>query len=229
MSELTQTKQKRSHYLAILSMTCVTLWAVCLMGQDRLVSVYSGYVAATIFVYPFVCCVFDIIAEIYGYKTARKTLWSSLALIYVFAILMSLFSKLPAPIFWAHYTTDFNTAVHPLLRIIIVASVAIIIGQYINIYLISRWYFLTKGKHFILRSIGSTIVGDSITFMLSIWGFFVGSMSWHQIATIVVDELAIMYGMAVLLAFPASVIVSLLKNREPEYQAMSQYNPFTQQ
>ena len=103
---------------------------------------------------------------------------------------------------------------------------AVMIGQYINIYVFSRLRLLVKGRFFGLRSIGSTFIGDTVTFAIALFGDFSGNMGNHAIFVLVIDELIIMYVLAILLAIPASIIVSALKKVEPEYNTGLNFNPF---
>lgn len=218
--------QGYSYYLSLLTMACYAFWAMSMVAQDRLVSLPSGYVTATIFVYPFVCCILDIITEIYGFKIARKTLWACLGFLYLFALIMFLFVRLPSPAFLTGYEGDFNATMHPVLHNFLIAFVAIVVGQYVNIYVMGRLYFLTRGRYFALRSIASSIVGETVILILAIWGFFVGSLTGHEIFMIIINELFILYGMAILLSFPAAIIVSILKKVEPAYSNGFDFNPF---
>ena len=218
--------KKNPRYLSFLSMLAVVLWVMCLVSQDRLISVHLGYICAAVLPYPFLCITFDMIAELYGYRESRRTLWSSLILVYIFVLGIYLFTKLPAPSFWEIRTETFNAAMSPLLRILIFNSIAFITGQYINIYIFSKLRLMLKGRFFGLRSIGSTFIGDTITFAVSLFGDFSGLMTNHSILVLVIAELIIMYLMAIVLAFPASVIVSLLKKTEPDYNTGVTFNPF---
>ena len=218
------TEQPR--YLNILGMTVAALWIICLLSQSRLVALPTGYIAAAVLPYPFFCCILDIIAEVYGYLNARRTLAQALIILYSFALIIFIFDKLPAPTFWAAYTKAFNTTVSPIAREVVIGSIAVLIGQYLNIYFFSKLFLLTKGKFFAIRSISSTILGDSTTFAIALYGDFIGHMPTHKIFTLVMDELIIMYIMAIILAIPSSLIVAKLKRIEPKYDMSIKFNPF---
>ncbi len=216
-------------FLVILNIIATTFMLMCLVLQSRLVSLGSNYICATIFVYPFTVLLLDIIAEIYGYKNARQTLWLVLLSTFIFSLIVTFFTKLPGPIFWHPYLNAFNVAMHPLIRTAFVGFLSILIGQFINIYIISKLKILVKGRFFVLRCIGSSVIGDTVTFVISLFGFFVNKMDLHEIAIITLIELALMYMFAVLLAFPGSIIVRLLKKSEPVhvFNNTIDFNPFS--
>ena len=213
-------KKKISFYLPFLVICCFAFWAACMLAQDRLVLLPIGYVAATIFIYPFVCVLLDIIAEIYGYKIATKTLWSCLAMLFILALVLFSFIHLTPPPYMKTYQHAFNVAFHPVLYNISIAWISIVAGQYINIYIISKLYTLTRGRFFALRSASSSIIGDTVTFVLCIWGFFINDLTYHQIFIITADELFIMFSMAIILSLPATLLVSYLKKKEPGYNEL---------
>ena len=84
----------------------------------------------------------------------------------------------------------------------------------------------TKGKFFAARSAVSTILGDSITFSLALYGDFGGHIPFHKIMILIVDELVFMYLLAIILTAPATIIVSILRKIEPEFNMSVTFNPF---
>lgn len=196
--------------------------------QDRLVSIGPTYVCATVFVYPFTCLTLDIIAEIYGRQAAKNALWLSILSTIIFAVIVTAFTKVPGPFFWKSYTDSYNTAMHSLIRIVAAGTISILIGQIINIYVITKLKIMAGGRYFAFRSMGSSIVGDTVTFALSLVGFFAKKLSAHEIAIITISELAVMYTYALLIAFPGSVIVAIIKKKEHASVQCSNisFNPF---
>lgn len=225
---ISEESKQKPIFLSLLTVLCTTALLIGLTVQDRIISIGSTYAAATIFVYPLTCWILDIVAEIYGYKEARKLLWLIMLANFSFALVVYFITKLPSPHFWMVYTDQFNNAMSPIFRTSVVAILAMIVGQYINIYAISKLRALTKGRFFALRSITSTILGDTVTFALSISGFFVGRMSEHEIFVIIFTELFIMYAYAIVLAPIGNVIVALLRKVEPSlpYYSNVKFNPF---
>jgi uncharacterized integral membrane protein (TIGR00697 family) len=207
-------------------MLAAVLWVICIVSQSRLVSVENGYISAAVIPYPFLCIIFDMVAEVYGYDQARKLLWFSCLLVYLFVLCVYIFSKLPAPNLLHSRIMAYNTTMGPLIRILFFNTISFIIGQYINIYFFSKMRLFFKGNFFGLRSISSTFIGDTITFAVSLFGDFSGLIKDHSIFVLVIDELIIMYVMAIILAPLASVIVTTLKNIEPKFNSGINFNPF---
>lgn len=226
MNELNQIF-KKPRFLSIMSMLTAVLWITCVVSQNRLVSLSTvGYTCAAVIPYPFLCIIFDMIAEIYGYKESRKTLWLAFFSVWLFVLTVYFFTRLPIPTLLSSHSESFNMVMSPLLRILTFNSLAFVLGQYINIYIFSKMRIYFGGRFFGLRSIASTFIGDSITFAISLYGDFAGLIKNHTIFILVIDELIFMYALAIILALPASIIVRLLKKIEPEFNQGISFNPF---
>jgi uncharacterized integral membrane protein (TIGR00697 family) len=222
-------KEKSQRNITSLIMITITLILVCLISQNRLVSLGHSYVCATIFAYPIFSTMFDIIAETYGANLARNTIYQSIAATIIFATLVSLFAKLPAPYFWHLESSQFNSVVFPLLHNVLMGTIAILAGQYINILVISKLKIILKGRFFALRSVGSSITGDTATFIISLFGFFINKMTIHEILVITITELMIMYTSAFILCLPATLAVYFIKKSDgsTEENQGVKFNPFT--
>lgn len=217
--------QQHFKFLLLLAILCATFLHLALLFQSDLVAIHSTYVSATIFVYPFTCIILDIIAEVYGYKLAKQTLWATVVANLTFGLTTTLSTKLPAPNFWLHYDQAYDYAMSPIFRTVFVGLGSIIIGQFINIYAITRLKILVNGRFFMLRSIGSTIVGDTLTVAIALTLNFSSRMPAGNIVTIIINELLIMYTFAIVLSLPANIFIFFLKKIETAITGID-INPF---
>lgn len=209
-------------------MACIVSLLATLTVQNRLFSLGDIYLCEGILVYPFTYFISDIIAEVYGYKLARQVLWCAILSSILFALLIKLGTRLPYPSFWSSYATNFNNAMSPILRTALSGTIGIIAGQFINIYAITKWKILTRGRYFWLRSIGSSILGDVITVSLAIFGIFNNRISMDQILSIIFYELLFMIGFAIILSVPGNIFVYFLKKTEKTdvFDYSTNFNPF---
>lgn len=211
--------------LVLLAILCATFLHLALLFQSDLVALGKTFVSATIFVYPFTCITLDIIAEVYGYRFAKQTLWATVIANLIFGLLAALSAKLPAPSFWTHYDQAYDYAMSPIFRTVFVGLGSIIIGQFINIYVITKLRILVQGRFFALRSIGSTMIGDTLTVIIALSLNFTARMPVGNIITIIVNELLIMYAFAIALSIPANILTFWLKKTEPVLTGVD-FNPF---
>jgi len=223
----TQNKQLPAKFLIVLAILGATFIDVCLSVQNYIVSLGHVYVSAAIFFYPFLCLILDIISEIYGYQIAKYALCIIMLSDFMFGLFTTLVTELPAPNFWSAYTKSFDASMVSNLRLALIGVITITIGQYMNIYFVSKLKILTRGRYFALRSMTSTIVGDTFTIVVALFAFFDHRMSNVNIATIIIAELLMMYLSAAILAYPGSIITYYLKKVvQPYTDTRIDFNPF---
>ena len=178
-------------------------------------------------VFPFTYLFGDVIAEVYGYDTARRIIWLSLLCELCFALVIKGVITLPYPAF-ANYQEAFNLADGGMPRFVVGGIIGNIISSFLNIYLISKWKIMAKGRIFWLRSIVATALSE---LLITIFAVMIGFSSvisvWNQIRVIAWGySLEIFY--AVIFVWPAWGISAFLKNKEgiDSYDYGVNYNPF---
>src|SRR3989339_1238 len=197
---------------------CTLLSLIIIIGliaQYRLVSTGPIYFSATILVYPFVCFILDVIAEVYGYRYAKQSVWISIINLLIYSIVLSIISNLPSPNFFSAYTVNFNFIIHPLLRVTGVFILGVLAGQLVNIYFISKLKLYVNGRFFALRSIFSISLGEITTGLIILFGVFIGKLVVSKILAIFITEFTIMLVASFILAFFGSFFVFWLKKIEP--------------
>lgn len=203
-----------------------------------------GIIPVTILLTAFHFLLIDIIAEVYGYRTARKALYSSIYCVIALNIVVVIIDHLPAPpssyvVSWAPIQDPlaFEYIFSQFYLFTIGHTLGTLIGDNLNIYLLSKWSFLTKGRSFWLRSIGAS----------SIDAFLQASISITIVGWFAIKHMGILYlfkvilisftGKVILIAIlstPAALLCAFLKkiersdtnNLDPAYKTEVYLNPF---
>lgn len=218
----------RFKYLTLITSIIVTVYLVTAVVQNRLVAIGDIDICAAMFVYPFSYLLFDICTEVYGYKITRQILWCCL-LSWIFSgLLITMVIHLPAPNFWKGYSGQFNTVMSPYFRTVLSGIIAVIAGQFINIYMIAKFKVLTRGRFFWLRSVTSCFMGDSITTTFAIFFIFFGRMAFFNIIHIIIYQIIIAIVLQAVCVVPATIMVYFLKKSEniDVYDYSINFNPF---
>src|SRR5262249_16704140 len=114
-----------------------------------------------------------------------------------------------------------------VLRFTIAGSIGYIASAFINVFLVSKWKVILRGKWYILRSIGSTAVGEAVA------TYLVGFMTFYKIIPVSKILLIIttafiyktVYGCIIVL--PTAILVRILKKYEADvYEPKATINPF---
>src|SRR3990167_791499 len=178
-------------------------------------------------VFPFTYLFSDVIAEVYGYDTARRIIWLGLFSELFFALIIKGVIHLPYPEF-ANYQFAFNLVDGSMPRFVIGGILGNIASSFLNVYLISKWKIIAKGRVFWLRSIAATAISELLITIFAVSIGFSSTISvWNQLKVIAGGySLEMFY--AVIFVWPAWGISTFLKRKEgiDSYDYGVNYNPF---
>ena len=154
------TKEKISVPFLLLTV----LFCTCLIASNLLetkilqfgtVSLTAGFI-----VFPISYIINDCIAEVWGFKRTRLVIWLAFSMNFFIAIMGQIAVLLPAAPFWLENEPHFNFVFSLAPRIALASFVAFLIGSFLNAYIMSKMKIASNGKHFSLRAIVSTIIGE---------------------------------------------------------------------
>lgn len=188
------------------------LFNICLVASNLLETkvVQFGSITATagLIVFPISYIINDCIAEIWGFKKARLIIWSGFAMNFLTIGFARLAILLPAAPFWeGEESFEFVFGLAP--RIAFASLIAFLVGSFLNAYIMSKMKIASKGKHFSLRAIVSTLVGESADSLLFFPIAFGG--------LIPINELLIMIGTQAVLKSLYEIIILPVTIRVVKY------------
>lgn len=178
------------------------LFNVCLITanllETKVVQLGSLTVTAGLLVFPVSYIINDCISEVWGFRKAKLVIWSGFAM-NIFVVSLGLVAvALPAASFWEgeeHFNFVFGMAP----RIVVASLTAFLVGSFLNAYVMSRMKLASQGRHFSLRAIVSTVIGETGDSLLFFPIAFGGLIPWQ--------ELLVMMGLQVLLKSLYEVII----------------------
>ncbi|MCD8291463.1 MAG: queuosine precursor transporter [Prevotella sp.] len=160
----------KKQQVSVLFMLFSILFCVCLITANVLETkqILFGPVNITggLLVFPISYIINDCVCEVWGYRKARLLIWTGFAMNFIFVVFGALADVIPGAPYW-HNEDGFHAVFGLAPRIAAASFVAFLVGSFINAYVMSRMKISSKGKHFSLRAIVSTIFGegaDSIVF-----------------------------------------------------------------
>ena len=222
---MTNTNPQAYRFLPLFSMLYITLMLSVAVLSNNIISIGQGITMAGTLIVPFWFGLSDIITEIYGYKIAKRIVWMAFFCHFIFSFLCQIALLFPHPAFW-HGQAGFQEVLGPLLRNTISGFIAYIVSISFNIYLISKWKILLKGKYFWLRSIGASTIGELFFTILAVFMIQYHILPFDQIIRIIITSYSIKVVCSLISAFPANFVVSALKNIEVLPDTNPRFNPF---
>lgn len=193
----------------------------------KLASTPFGIVSASIICFPLTYAISNILTEVYGYALARRAVWVGFSCNLVAVMFVFLVGAMtPAP-FWKDQSAyDAILGLSP--RIVLWSFVAVLVGSFVNDFIVSRLKIVTEGKHMWGRFIGGTAVGEGLDSVLFYTGAFFGVLPFEAI----IAGIGLQWGMKIVyqavltpLTYP---IVNWMKELEGYdwYDHGADYNPF---
>ncbi len=139
-----------------------------------------------VIIFPVIYIVDDVLAEIYGFKKARRVIYLGFVMNLVAVILYNIAILLPAPVYFTE-SVAFQTVLSNSLRVLIASFSAYFFGSLLNAYLMV--YLKEKAeKQLFLRCILSTICGEGLDAIIFITIAFFGTMPLTALLIMIISQ-----------------------------------------
>ena len=161
-----------------LSVSCMVmgiLFSVCLVLSNILAvkqfDIWGFPSTAGLIIFPVSYIINDCIAEVWGFKKARFIIWVAFTVNFFAILLFQVSIALPPADYWQMQEAS-SSVLAQTPRIALASLMAFLCGSFLNAYVMSKMKIMHRGKHFGLRAIASTVVGElADTFIFTTVGF----------------------------------------------------------
>ncbi len=202
---------------------------VCLIASNlfetKLFHVGPVNLTGGVIIFPISYIINDCLAEVWGYRKARLVIWSGFIMDFFVVAVAQIVVALPAAPFWTggeHF--DFIFKMAP--RVVIASLLAFFAGSTVNAWIMSRMKIRSKGRHFSVRAIVSTIGGEGVDSLIFFPIAFFG-IGLNQMLLLMVTQI-FLKTMYEVVALPlTNIVVRRLKKVEclDTYDNDISYNP----
>ncbi len=223
------------YYDLILGAFVAVLLCSNLIGVHKVSSVnlpfYGEYIyGAGVLFFPISYLFGDILTEVYGYARSRKVIWAGFGAM-IFASLMALVvTNLPsAPTMDAERQKAIEMIFGSTPRIVLASLTAFWLGEFVNSFVLAKIKLWMSGKLLFVRTIASTIFGETADSLIFYPIAFYGIWSNEQLISVMIGNYFIKVLWEVLATPFTYWIVGYLKKVEHEdyYDQDTDFNPFS--
>ena len=140
-----------------------------------------------VIVFPISYIMSDVIAEVYGYKAARNTMWMGFGMNLLMVVLFTITILLPAPSYFENQAA-FAIVLGNTPRLLVSGLISYVIGSWANATVLSKMKVARKadgGKGFGTRAVMSTLVGEFTDSLIFIPLAFAGTMPMESWMTMI--------------------------------------------
>ncbi|MCD7973577.1 MAG: queuosine precursor transporter [Candidatus Azobacteroides sp.] len=177
--------------VSALFMVCGILFNVTLLISNilaiKIISVGGITATAGLMVFPITYILNDCIAEVWGFKKARLIIWTGFISNFLAVLFYQLAVAVPAASFWEHQDS-FASILSQTPRVAIGSLLAFLVGSFLNAYVMSRMKVSSGGKHFSVRAIVSTLIGETADSMIFFLVVFVTVLPLSEVMIMVFTQ-----------------------------------------
>ena len=163
----------------------------------------------------------DVLTEVYGFKNARRVIWTGFGALALCALTLGLVRALPGEANWLTYAG--NDAFDAILGgmssfgIVTASLAAYLLGSYSNSVIMAAMKVLSGGKQLWMRTIASTIVGEGVdTVVFVLIATLAGVFPWEAFVSLTLTNYLFKVGVEALFTPVTYRVVNLLKKEENE-------------
>ena len=172
------------------------------------------YFDAGTITFPLAYMLGDVLTEMWGYRTARRTIILAF-LCNVFVVICTQIGVwLPSPDYLDPTAEAYNTVFSYVPRIVIASLTGFLLGELSNAWLMDKIKSKTKGRRLWVRTIGSSIVGyvfDTVPFVLIA---FLGVLTTRDLILMMISQYVMKLAIEALFGTPlAYAAVAYLRKR----------------
>jgi uncharacterized integral membrane protein (TIGR00697 family) len=164
---------KKNIFVFFVALFCVSLVVSNIIAGKLYAAPFGLVLPSAVWLFPMVYILSDIIPEVYGLFMTRKVIWMGFILNAFAVLFFTLTLSLPHPEFWQHQEA-YTTVLGFTPRLLIASLIAYLVGTHANAWVLVKVKLLTNGKFLWMRTISSTIVGETLDSTLFIvvafWG-----------------------------------------------------------
>jgi uncharacterized integral membrane protein (TIGR00697 family) len=131
-------------------------------------------VAAGIVVFPVSYIIGDVLTEVWGFRAARRVIWTGFACNLLAAVAIQLAILLPAASFWGDQAA-YERILGFSWRLLVASFCAFLVGEFTNSAIMARMKVVTEGRWLWSRTISSTVVAEALDSMIFITVAFAGT------------------------------------------------------
>lgn len=222
---------KTREQVSVLFMLFGILFCVCLITANVLETKQMAFGPVTItgglLVFPVSYIINDCVCEVWGFRRARLLIWVGFAMNFLFVMFGALADAIPGAPYWDN-DEGFHAVFGLAPRVAAASFVAFLVGSFINAYVMSRMKLSQGGRHFSVRAVVSTVLGESADSVVFFPLALSGVVPMSQMPSLIISQV-VLKTLYEVLALPLTIrVVALTKRHEGEdvYDNGISYNIF---
>lgn len=218
---------KKYQYYDLIIAAFVSFLLISNIAGTKLIALGPIITDGGAILFPLIYIFGDILTEVYGFKYARRAIWTGFGIMLVAVTSFTIVGSLPAAADY-HDQAAYETVLGFFPRIVLASVLAYLFGSFINSFILAKMKIVARGKSMWQRLIASTFIGqffDTIIFAFVAFGGIIHGMD--MVIYILVGWLFKTTVEIVFLPVTYRIINSLkLREKIDTYDKKTDFSPF---
>jgi queuosine precursor transporter len=218
---------KKFRYFDLILAVFVGILLISNLGAVKLINFGGIITDGGAILFPLAYIFGDILTEVYGYKFARRAIWTGFAMAALMSVTLLLVQIAPPAAEWPNQAA-FEAVLGFVPRIVLASLAGYLIGQFVNAYVLAKLKQKTKGKKLWARLIGSTIVGEFFDTLVFCTVAFAGILTGWDFVSYVAFGMFYKTMVEIIMLPVTYRVISFLKKREHQdaNDSKTDFTPF---
>jgi uncharacterized integral membrane protein (TIGR00697 family) len=204
---------KRFRYYDVVLAAFVGVLLISNIGAVKLIDIGGIITDGGAVLFPLAYILGDVLTEVYGYKFARRAIWTGFAMAALMSLVILLVQITPPAEAWGNQAA-FESVLGFVPRIVLASLAGFLVGQFLNAIVLVKLKERTKGKQLWLRLIGSTVVGEFFDTLVFCTVAFAGILSGQEFLVYVAFGMLYKTIVEVIMLPITYRVIAFLKKRE---------------
>lgn len=205
------TENRKYFYLIYLISIYITLKILIFTLGDKTIIYNNRYISVGSLFIPLWFFIGDILTELYGFAIIKRIIFIALTCQLAFALFCYFTTFLPEPN-QDNVNDAYNLIFLRMPRLAFSSLISLASGAMLNYYFLDKWKKIVHGKYFLMRSLLTTILGETLFSIIAITSQFLGKTTLNHILELLVASILIKLIATLIFSYPISIIANYLKS-----------------
>lgn len=197
-------------FLGVMFTSCLLISNVV---ANKIIQFGPWGLTAAVIIFPLSYIIGDVLAEVYGFRAARRVMWFGFAMNALMVGLFTIVSYLPVPV-WFENGAAYNTVLGNTPRLFVASMLAYIVGSWVNATVLSKMKVKSNGKGFGFRAIVSTLIGEIVDSLIFVPFAFFGNMPFAELIKMMILQVSFKTVYEIVILPVTSVVVKKVKEAD---------------
>jgi uncharacterized integral membrane protein (TIGR00697 family) len=212
LANLNKQKQLLKYY-PLLAILIITAQLAANVLGPRTIQIGQLILPGGIWSFPLTFCLWDIVTEIYGFKSARQLIFYYFigqlffAFLIIFGLSMPAVPHLPE-------ATLYSVVLGNIGKLTVSMVIAVTVGDYINCFVLEKIKIMMNGRHLWIRLFGATALGEFSTSCVWVILFYFHKSVHPDIIKLIASQYVVKMLYEIVAIIPTYIIIAYLKKHE---------------